>query len=359
MSRRRGSVVASWLGVAALAVSASSLSAAGAAASPRTLAPPQLGFNTYVQDLCQSNAEWAADASGQFAELKALGANSIALAFPFYMSSLRSSTLFTRRTCGTDFQSPSPSRLEVAINEAHALHLRVFLRPMLSETVLSAEHGWRGVIHPRHVGEWFRSYLSVLTPYLKLARRERVNWFAISTELNSMARKPNWPWLIANARRYFHGPLIFTDTWRPGSVVQPDTLPGLDAYQGALLPNTATPSDLLAAWDYAATTSDPLPFPLSSATIDEVAIVAQDGAYPTPWVWSLPPESHPFNEDIQANWYSMVCTFFRSHDMAGLYFWGIWYADGANALPQTPSPGLAQEIQPESAAVIQRCYTQT
>jgi hypothetical protein len=40
-------------------------------------------------------------------------------------------------------------------------------------------------------------------------------------------------------------------------------------------------------------------------------------------------------------------------------FWGIWYPDGANALPQTPSPGLAQEIQPASAAVIQSCVTGT
>ena len=53
----------------------------------------------------------------------------------------------------------------------------------------------------------------------------------------------------------------------------------------------------------------------------------------------------------------MVCTFFSSHNLPGLYFWGIWYADGADALPQTPSPGLPQEIQPASAAVIQRCYT--
>ncbi|HEV3328361.1 MAG TPA: hypothetical protein VGZ33_03100 [Acidimicrobiales bacterium] len=359
MFRHKCAALVAWIGVSALVVATSSLSSTGASAAPRALAPPQLGFNTYVQDLCQSDSVWASDAVGQFTELQALGANSIALAFPFYTSSLKSSTLFTRRTCGTNYQTPSPARLAVAIDEAKALHLRVFLRPILNETVLGAEHGWRGTIKPRNVNEWFRSYFKVLTPYLKLAHRERVNWFAISTELDSMQTQSNWAWLIASTKRYYRGPLIFTDTWHPNTVTQPGTLPGLDAYQGALVPNSATPTQLLAAWNYALNVSDPLPFPISSATIDEVAIVAQDGAYPRPWSWSLDPRYFPFNQYIQANWYSMVCSFFREHNLQGVYFWGVWYADGANALPQTPSPGLAQEIQPASAAVIQSCFTGT
>ena len=43
--------------------------------------------------------------------------------------------------------------------------------------------------------------------------------------------------------------------------------------------------------------------------------------------------------------------------MRGIYFWGVWYADGANAVLTTPDPSLAQEIQPASAAVIKHCYT--
>ena len=95
----------------------------------------------------------------------------------------------------------------------------------------------------------------------------------------------------------------------------------------------------------------------SSASIDEIAIVAQDGAYPTPWVYSLPLATNPFDQTIQANWYSMACSFFKTHNMRGIYFWGIWYANGANAVLTAPGPGLTQEIQPESAAVIKECYT--
>jgi hypothetical protein len=356
---RKSTAFRALIAVAALTVATSSFVTQVATASPKASPPPQLGFNTYVQDLCQSSATWASDGSEQFAEMQALGANSVALAFPFYTSSLRSNTVFARRTCGTNYQTPSIPRLAVAIKAAHALHLRVFLRPMLNETALQVHGGWRGVIRPRDVNEWFRSYLRLLIPYLRLAHQQRVEYFAISTELDSMAKYPNWASLMASARRYYRGKLIFTVTWRPNEVLPPGATPGLDTYQGALLPDTATPSDLLAAWDRAATTNSPLPFPLSSATIDEVAILAQDGAYPTPWVWSLPSQYFPFDEKIQANWYSMVCSFYRSHSMGGVYFWGIWYTDGGNAMPQTPAPGLAQEVQPASAAVIQRCFTGT
>lgn len=319
----------------------------------------QLGFNTYVQDLCQSSATWASDASGQFAELKSLGANAIALAFPIYMPGVTSDSVFARRTCGTTFETPSPARLGVAIKEAHALGLTVFLRPLVQELQLveSPNGSWAGHIHPKNVGLWFKSYLATLTPYLKLAQQLRVQHFAISTELNSLVKKPNWASLIRTAKRDYKGQLVFTVQWGPGEATHAETSPGMDAYVGVLDPDTATPSQLLASWNKAAVTTDRLPFPLSSASIDEVAIVAQDGAYATPWVYSLPLATNPFNQAIQANWYSMACSFFKTHNMKGIYFWGIWYSNGANAVLTTPGPGLTQEIQPESVTVIKKCYT--
>jgi hypothetical protein len=327
---------------------------AGASATPKASPTQQLGFNTYVQELCQSSATWASDASGQFTELKSLGANAIALAFPIYMSGITSSTLFAKSTCGTIYQSPSPARLAVAINEAHALHLTVFLRPLVQETQLI---NGKGEIRPKNIGLWFKHYLAVLTPYLKLAQQLKVEHFAIATEIDSLVKKPNWASLIKTAKRYYKGQLVFAVPWGHGQATHAGTSPGLDAYQGIQAPDTATPAQLLADWNYAAKTADPLPFRLSSASIDEIAIVAQDGAYPTPWVYSLPLATHPFNQSIQANWYSMACSFFKTHNMRGIYFWGIWYSNGADAVLTTPGPGLTQEIQPESAAVIKQCYT--
>jgi hypothetical protein len=358
----RARAMPTWIAVAALALAGAAYSATGASATTKTAAVPQLGFNTYVQDLCQSNATWASDAKGQFTALKALGGNSIALAFPIYMTSLKSSTVFTRRTCNTEYQTPSTSRLAVAIAEAHALHLRVFLRPLLDETPFKTQGGWRGVIHPSNTAQWFKTYLAALTPYLRLAQQLQVESFAISTELDSMSKKSNWASLIKTAKRTYKGSLVFTVTWTyggTGKVAHASTSPGMDTYQAVNLPTTATPANLLTSWNNAVSSTDKVPFSLSSATIDEVAILAQDGAYQVPYAWSLPSDTNPFNESIQANWYSMVCSFFKMHQMKGIYFWGIWYADGADAMPTTPSPGLAQKIQPASAAVIKSCYTGT
>jgi hypothetical protein len=319
--------------------------------------PPQLGFNTYVQDLCQSNAVWASDARGQFSELKALGANSIALAFPLYMASLKSNVVYADRVCGTAFQTPSPARLKVAIAIAHSMNLQVFLRPLI--TPFSQVRGWRGTIAPTNTSSWFRSYLTALAPYLRLAQAERVESFAVSTELDSMGKKSNWKSLIKSAQHLYSGSLVFTITWaygNGGKVKWTGTTPGIDAYEAVHLPPSASISQLLDAWNYALHTVDKVPFRLSSATVDEVAIPAQDGAFYEPWAYSLPP-SDAFDQTVQADWYAMVCRFFRTHNMRGIYFWGIWYSDGGYALPSTPSADLAQKIQPASAQVIKACFS--
>jgi hypothetical protein len=355
VSRRK---LAAWLAIAALTVAMWSLSSDGAVASAKTTVRPQLGFNSYVQDLCQTPSVWASDAVGQFTELQSLGANSIALAFPIYMSQITSSSVFARRACGTIYQSPSPARLAVVINEAHALHLRVFLRPMVDELTLEkTQGGWEGKIRPAHVAAWFSSYLNALVPYLKLAQSLKVEYVSIASELDSLAKQPKWASVITSAKRYYKGTLIFTVPWHPGQIAHAGTQPGLDAYQGIPDPASATPAQLLAGWNYAIAKSDRVPFALTKVAIDEVAIPAQDGAYPTPWVSSLPLATNPFDEKIQANWYSMACSFFKTHHLLGIYYWGVFYDNGAAAVLTTPNEGYPQEIQPQSAAVIKECYT--
>ena len=358
--RSRPRAVTTWLGAVALAAAGAAFSAAAPARRPSRPRRRRPGFNSYVQDLCQGSATWASDAEA---------------------SSPRS-----RRAAPT--RGP---RLPVLHGVAHlqqrvrTAHLRDGLRDALDlPTRRRDRRGARtapeGVPpaaarrdHPEREGRLARRHpplerrglvqelhLAVLTPYLKLAQQEKVEYFAISTELDSLSKKSNWSSIISTAKRYYKGSLTFTVTWTfgaTGKVTHAGTTPGMDTYQAINLPTTATPANLLSAWNTAVSGYNKVPFALSSATIDEVAILAQDGAYHTPYAWSLPPATNPFDQSIQANWYSMACSFFRTHDMRGIYFWGVWYADGANAVLTTPDPSLAQEIQPASAAVIKHCYT--
>ena len=348
------------IGAVTLAVALISLGSVSADAVTSRATAKQYGLNTYVQDLCQSAPFWSSEASGQFAAFKALGANSVALAFPVYTASLTSNSIVAQRTCGTNFQSPSPARIAVAVKIAHSMHLRVLLRPLLEETSLSKGGGWRGVIKPSNTSLWFKNYLATLVPYLDMARQQKVEWFSIAAELDSMAHNSRWPAFIASAKRHYHGSVIFTINWEEGAagkVKWGGTTPGMDTYQATGLPPTASVSQLLLAWNNALKSTDTVPFAISSATIDEIVILAQDGAYATPYKWSLPFNIHPFDQMVQANWYSMACSFFKMHNMSGIYYWGVWYRDGANAFPKSPTANDPQGVQPASAAVIKKCFT--
>ena len=119
----------------------------------------QLGFNSYVQEPCQSPATWASDGSGEFTELKSLGANSVALAFPIYMSGITSNTVFASGTRRTNFETPSTARLSVAIKEAHALGL-TGVASLLQELQLVKSPSGSWVGHILLSGCGFKSYLA-------------------------------------------------------------------------------------------------------------------------------------------------------------------------------------------------------
>ncbi len=95
-----------------------------------------------------------------------LGANSIALTFPFYTYGLASDKVYA------GLATPSPGHIALFLAEAARSHIRVTLRPILNETVLMAENpiAWRGMIQPTSTAAWFRSYLKLLLPYAEAAQ---------------------------------------------------------------------------------------------------------------------------------------------------------------------------------------------
>jgi hypothetical protein len=324
----------------------------------------QLGMNTFVPYNCESSSWWSQLATTQFQEFKRLGANAVALAFPLYTDSLTSNAFYARDVCNTQYQSPPPAELAALVGIAHATGLQVLVRPLLYETNLRAEKpgAWRGVIDPTNTNLWFRHYWTTMLPYLQMAQANHVEHFAISTELQSMARKSNWTALIAEARRVYTGDLVFTTNWAPGGsdeVHWGGTSVGLDLYSGVPgLSITATPAQIVAGWNHELATNNPFPL-VSSATISETGILPQDGAYSQPYSWSLPLAKYPFSQLIQANWFTAVCSFFTSHKMGGVYFWGSVIYEQNGALLRTPnkSASTISEIQPLAQQAIKVCFT--
>ncbi len=320
----RGKVAALCVGASAAIVVVAPGGSATASTSGQS-STEQLGISTFVPYNCESAAVWSLWASRQFRAFKKLGANSVALAFPMYMDSLTSDSFYAKDVCGSSYQTPPTSELTPLIDIAHADGLQVFLRPLLYETNFEAEGAWRGVIDPTDPSVWFANYWDAMKPYLVMAQADHVEHFAIATELQSMAPLSGWKSIIAQARRIYTGDLVFTTTWLPkenAGVHWPGTSVGFDLYWGLQgLPDTATANQIVAGWDNALATDNPFPL-ISVATISEIGILPQDGAYSQPYQWTLPLKTNPFNQSIQATWFTAACSFFKSHDMGGIYYLG-------------------------------------
>lgn len=326
----------------------------------------QFGMNTFVPYNCESSSWWSQLATTQFRAFKGLGANAVALAFPLYTDSLTSNAFYAKDVCNTQYQSPPPAELATLVDIAHAVGLQVFVRPILYETNLRAEKpgAWRGIIDPTSTDLWFRNYWTTMLPYLEMAQANHVEHFAISTELQSMAAKPNWTALIAKARHVYTGDLVFATNSSPGGNDNDEihwggTSVGLDFYSGVpRLSITATPAQIVAGWNHELATTNPFRL-MSSATIDETSILPQDGAYSQPYSWSLPLAKYRFNQSIQATWFTAVCQFVTSHKLGGVYFWGSVIYEQGGALLQRPSmsAGTIREIQPLAQRAIRVCFT--
>jgi hypothetical protein len=333
------------------------------APSPST-GPVQYGINIYVADNCVSPAVWQAAADNQMESIRSLGANSVAIAFPFYTTGLTSNRIFAANRChgsvdpdpGLDPQSPSAARLAVLVRAAQTHHLFVLLRPELNEDILRPK--WRGAIAPTNRSAWFASYDQMMKPYLQMAQQYKVTRFDIAVELASLGDSKHWASTIAFAKNFYGFNLVFDADWvgpgrgSVGLVPHPHTTFAVDAYPKV---PKSTPSgsvaQLLAAWD-GSLSDQSFPIPDSDITIDEAGINSVDGAYINPSTFA----AGKFNPTIQANWFTAACDFMKEHQFAGIYFWGPQFSFNFGKLLTVPQPTQPTELQPETQAAIRACF---
>lgn len=336
-----------------------------ASASTSRVAPRyQYGINTYVTYNCQGQSYYDQWATTEIAQYKALGANSIALAFPLYTNSLTSNDVYERLVCGNkNYQSPPPGLLASIVQLAHEAGLQVLLRPLIDQETLYRESSrdWRGILAPANLSLWFRHYDAAVRPYLVMAQANHVEHVALESELNSIADEANWSSAIAASRAIYKGDLVFNYSWDTPTKKQwkPYTSLGIDTYPVVTDVSPAqTPAQLLGQWDHLLHTNPDYAVPLlSKVTIDEIDIPAQVGAYIEPFVGSLPLATHPFNQSVQLRWFTAACAFMKQHGMRGIYYFGPWMGTNRGAMLTSPSPGRPSDIQPGSRAEIKRCFS--
>ena len=354
--------------VALLVSGSSSVVAVGSAygQGSRPAAPPsvQHGIDTYFTYGCESLAKVKRMAQTEVAEFKALGANSIGIGFPLFTVSMSSNSVFAWTTCkGGTVRTPPAWILGVVIQIAHAAGLKVLLRPLIDQENLQQQNprNWRGELRPTNLSLWFSSYLRTLTPYLRIAQSEKVEYFSVETELDSLADLSNWTALIARCKGLYTGAMEMSYSWDTGvrKVLRPSTTMGIDTYPR--LPGdspTATPEDLLHGWDYLLGHRGSYAVPaIASSTITEIGIAAQDGAYAWSPSGGVSFVGHPYNQQIQANWFTTACAFMNEHKMQGIYYWGAWLARNNGRLPTAPDTVRLTNLQPLGQQAIKKCFT--
>jgi hypothetical protein len=155
------------------------------------------GFNVIASpghDFGSTSAEQSLRAA------KALGAGTVAI-IPFLWQSTPASAEIAR---GSDMPDDI---LRLAIRQAHALGLRVVVKPHVW-----VSESWAGAVEPSAPEAWrtwFASYRREIERIARVAAEEKAAALVLGTELSKTIQRPEWRTVIAAARAVFPGMLLY------------------------------------------------------------------------------------------------------------------------------------------------------
>jgi len=144
------------------------------------------------------------EAGRSMARLRELGADAVAL-IPFLW---QPSPTDPRIVYGS---AVSLAELRAGIRQAHALGLRVLVKPHV--WVPGTWAGAVAVDGPEAVHDWFARYGLILEAVARIAAEEGAEALAIGTELVGMSGRPEWRPLIARIRAVYGGTLTYVAHW--------------------------------------------------------------------------------------------------------------------------------------------------
>ncbi len=183
-------------------------------------------------------------------------------------------------------------------------HLWVGHRDWVGNLKLQNETDWKA---------WFDSYEKFILHYAALAEREKMDAFAVGTELRGTTlRAADWHRLIARIRTVYHGPLTYCANWEEADRVpfwEDLDFVGVQAYFP--LSDAAKPelADLRAAWDRIAVGLERLSRRTARPIVfTEIGYRSVSGAVKEPWNWGvdggtdLPLQSEAYRALFQSLW---------------------------------------------------------
>jgi hypothetical protein len=269
--------------------------------------------------------------------LAATGAGWMGLLTTWYMPTRSSSTI-----ARDPDRSNDDDVVRRAIDEAHALGLKVMLKPHVDVK----DGTWRAQIAPSDTGAWFDSYAAFIEHHAAIAAEKNVAMLCVGTELISMTRSPyagDWARVIARVRGRYAGTLVYAanandaaDEFTSASLWPLVDVLGLDVYTPLTAKTDPTRAELVAAWrrnrdghdmlaayrGFQQAWGKPLVF-------TEVGYRSADGANRAPWDWGASLAADPAEQaDCYAALYEVWSreeAWFRGP------FWWSWDVAGPKA----------------------------
>jgi hypothetical protein len=320
------------------------------------LGGPELGISVSISD-SQSFAPSSAVATAHNVDTYALslGANSISLNFPLYVTSQ------TSNDPHSGIGTPSVSALQAIITQMERDGLSVQLRPLVSDYAfnLAGQGVWRGNLAPSDPTAWFNAYWNWFEPYAAMAGRSGVASLSIGTELESLVLNypSRWVELLHRTEALYHGTIVYsmghlTYNTFPGVAV------GWDAYNRVPLA-TIDPTQAISVLTpivQSFYTRPGFPSALGQVRLEEVGIPAIIGAWQAPSIYQNP-LNLPVARWVQSAWFTAQCNAFWHFHMKGIYFWAIGFNGFTPTHDDTLSP--YQWANTSAATSIQQCFART
>lgn len=210
--------------------------------SPGILTPGE--FQKGVVYTSWSKTELGSAASDQTLEhLKELGVRHLGIMTVWMQDDVDSKEIYPDVK-----DTPEDKALVHAINKAHALGMKVALKPHVD--IKTGQ--WRGDIIPSL--DWFFSYKKYILYYARLAAQYNVELFSIGTELTNTTTQnwqKEWEEIIKEIKKVFSGQLIYSANWNEYQGVgfwdKLDYV-GIDAYFSLTANKDAVKEELISGW---------------------------------------------------------------------------------------------------------------
>ncbi|MGH7124022.1 MAG: glycoside hydrolase family 113 [Stellaceae bacterium] len=222
--------------------------------------------------------------------------------------------------------------LRLAIREAHALGLKVLVKPHVW-----VEGSWAGTVEPTTAEDrqiWFDRYRAALIEIARTAAEENAEALVIGTELERTSARPQWRDIIAAVRTEFHG-LV---TYAAHNVEEAEAVPfwhALDAIGVTLYPPLGADDDLDGRRAVMRATADRLEVLArregKPVIVAEIGIRSATGAASKPWESAEERRASPnmvLQAEVLADWLAAL----DRPAIEGVLIWR-WFTDPAAGGP--------------------------